>query len=90
MLCTLWNDYNFKSLRTNNHVKRWHHRLNNVVYPRFYQFIHAIQNDYVYNSALLSRHLHVATDILPPWKKIFVNRNARLHKIQKNFLKNKH
>ena len=25
----LWNYYDFKSLRTNNHVERWHHRLNN-------------------------------------------------------------
>ena len=34
----LWNYYDFKSLRTNNHVGGWHHRLNNVVYLLFVQF----------------------------------------------------
>ena len=28
---TLWNYYDFRSLRTNNHLEGWHHRLNNVV-----------------------------------------------------------
>ena len=53
----LWNYYDFKSLRTNNHVKGWYHRLNNTVYPHLYLFICAIQNDYAYNSATPSRHL---------------------------------
>ena len=83
----LWNYYDFKSLRTNNHVEEWHHRLNNnlnnVVYPHFYLFIRAIQNDYAYNSAILSRHL--ATGILPPRKKLFVNRNTRLHNLEERF-----
>ena len=64
----LWNCYDFKSLRTSNHIKGWHHRLNNFVYPQFYLFIRAIQNDYAYNSAISSRHL--TTSILPPCKKI--------------------
>ena len=80
----LWNYYDFKSLRTNNHIEGWHHRLNNnlnnVVYPHFYLFIRAIQNDYAYNSAISSRHL--ATGILPPRKKLFVNRNIRLHNLE--------
>ena len=76
----LWNYYDFKSLRTNSHVKGWHHRLNNVVYPHFYLFIPAIQNDYAYNSAISSRHL--ATSILTPWKKLCVNRNTRLHNLE--------
>ena len=71
----LWNYYDFKSLRTNNHVEEWHHRLNNdlnnVVYPYFYLFIRAIQNNYAYNSAISLRHL--TSSILPPWKKLFVN-----------------
>ena len=79
-----WNYYDFKSLRTNNHVERWHHRLNNnlnnVVYPHSYLFIRAIQNDYAYNSAISSRHL--ATGILPRWKKLLVNRNTRLHNLE--------
>ena len=83
----LWNYYDFKSLRTNNHVEGWHHRLNNdlnnVVYPQFYLFIRTIQNDYAYNSAILSRHL--ATGILPPRKKLFVNRNTRLHNLEERF-----
>ena len=83
----LWNYYDFKSLRTNNHVEGWHHRLNNdlnnVVYPQFYLFIRTIQNDYAYNSAILSRHL--ATGILPPQKKLFVNRNTRLHNLEERF-----
>ncbi|CAF1103817.1 unnamed protein product [Rotaria sordida] len=83
----LWNYYNFKSLRTNNHVEGWHHRLNNdlnnVVHPHFYLFIRAIQNDYAYNSAISSRHL--ATGILPPRKKLFVNRNARLQNLEERF-----
>ena len=81
----LWNYYDFKSLRTNNYVEGWHHRLNNnlnnVVYPHFYLFIRAIQNDYAYNSVISSRHL--ATGILPPRKKLFVNRNTRLHNLEK-------
>ena len=76
----LWNYYDFKSLRTNNYVEGWHHRLNNVVYPHFYLFIRAIQNDYAYNSAISSRHL--TTSILPPWKKLLVNRNTRLHNLE--------
>ena len=63
----LWNYYDFKSLRTNNYVKGWHHRLNNAVYPHFYLFIRAIQNDYAYNSAILSHYL--AIGILPLRKK---------------------
>ncbi|CAF1106231.1 unnamed protein product [Rotaria sordida] len=47
---TLWNYYDFESLRTNNNLEGWHHRLNsdlnNVVHPHFYMFIRAIQNDY--------------------------------------------
>ena len=74
----LWNYYDFKSLRINNYVERWHHRLNNdlnnVVYPHFYLFIRAIQNGYAYSSAISSHHL--ATSILPPWKKLFVSRNT--------------
>ena len=74
----LWNYYDFKSLRTNNHVEGWDHRLNNDlnngIYPHFYLFTHAIQNDCAYNSAILSRHL--ANSIRPPRKKLFVNRNA--------------
>ena len=31
----LWSYYDFKSLRTNNYVEGWHHRLNNVVYLHF-------------------------------------------------------
>ena len=46
---TLWNYYDFRSLRTNNHLEGWYHRLNNVVHPHFYLFIGAIQNDYAYN-----------------------------------------
>jgi hypothetical protein len=82
----LWNYYDFKSLRTNNHVEGWHHRLNNdlnIVHPHFYIFIRAIQNDYAYNSAILSRHL--ATGVLPPRKKLFVNRNARLRNLEERF-----
>ncbi len=51
----LWNYYDFKSLRTNNHVEGWHHRLNNylnIVHPHFYLSIRAIQNGYAYNSAI--------------------------------------
>ena len=79
----LWNYYDFKSLRTNNHVEEWHHRLNNVVCPHFYLFIRAIQNDYAYNSEILSRHL--ATGILSPRKKLFVNRNTRLYNLEECF-----
>ena len=83
----LWNYYDFKSLRINNHVERWHHRLNNdlnnVVYPYFYLFIRAIQNDYAYNSTISSRHL--ATGILPPRKRLFVNRNTRLRNLEERF-----
>ncbi len=64
----------------------WHHRLNNdlnIVHPHFYLFIRAIQNDYAYNSAILSRHL--ATGVLPPRKKLFVNINARLHNLEERF-----
>ena len=50
---TLWNYYDFKSFRINNHLEGWHHRLNNdlhnVVHLHFYLFIRAIQNDYAYN-----------------------------------------
>ncbi|CAF3969809.1 unnamed protein product, partial [Rotaria sp. Silwood1] len=74
-------------LRTNNHVEGWHHRLNNdlnnVVHPHFYLFIRAIQNDYAYNSAISSRHL--ATGKLPSRKKLYVNRNARLHNLEERF-----
>ena len=65
------------------HVEGWHHRLNNVTYSHFYLFSRSIQNDYAYNSAILSRHL--ATGILPPRKKLFVNRNARLHNLEERF-----
>ncbi len=67
-------------------VKGWHHRLNNdlnIVHPHFYLFIRAIQNEYAYNSAILSRHL--ATGVLPPQKKLSVNRNARLHNLEERF-----
>ncbi|CAF3713684.1 unnamed protein product [Rotaria sp. Silwood1] len=88
---TLWNYYDFKNLRTNNSLDRWHHRLNsdlnNAVHPHFYVFIHAIQNDYAYNSAILSRHLQTGT--LSPWKKLFVNRNARLNNLEERFKQNK-
>ena len=50
------------------------------MYPHFYLFIRTIQNDYAYNSAISSRHL--ATGILPPWKKLLVNRNTRLHNLE--------
>ena len=80
----LWNYYDFKSLRTNNHLEGWHHRLNidlhNVVHQHFYLFIRAIQNDYAYNSAISSRHL--ATGTLPPRKKLFVKRNTRLNTLE--------
>ncbi|CAF1075997.1 unnamed protein product [Rotaria sordida] len=84
---TIWNYYDFKSLKTNNHVEGCHHRLNNdlnnVVHPHFYIFIHVIQHDYAYNLAISSCHL--ATGILPPRKKLFVNRNARLHNLEERF-----
>jgi hypothetical protein len=87
---TLWNYYDFKSLRTNNSVEGWHHRLNsdlnNVVHPHFYVFIRAIQNDFAYNSAISSRHLQ--TGALPPRKKLFVNRNARLNNLEERFKQN--
>ena len=57
--------------------------LNNVVHSHFYLFIRAIQNYYAYNSALLSCHL--ATGILPLRKKMFVNRNARVHNLEECF-----
>ncbi|CAF3401864.1 unnamed protein product [Rotaria socialis] len=80
----LWNYYDFKSLRTNNHLEGWHHRLNNdlnnVVHPHFYLFIRAIQNDYAYNSAISSCHL--ANGVLPPRKNLYVNRNARLQNLE--------
>ena len=50
------------------------------MYPHFYLFIRAIQNDYAYNSAISSRHL--ATGILPLQKKLLVNRNTRLHNLE--------
>ena len=57
---TLWNYYDFKSLRTNNHVEGWHHRrhtdLNNVTHPHFYVFLRTSQNDYAYNAAVGARH----------------------------------
>ena len=55
----LWNYYDFKSLRTNNHVEGWYYRLNNVIYPHFYLFIRAIQNDYAYNSTISSSSRHL-------------------------------
>ena len=83
----LWNYYDFKTLRTNNHIEGGHHRLNNdlnnVVYPHFYLFIRAIQNNYAYNSAASSRHL--ATGILPLRKKLFVNRDGRLYNLEERF-----
>ena len=51
------------------------------MYPYFYLFIRTIQNDYAYNSAISSRHL--ATGLRPPRKKLFVNRNTRLHNLDK-------
>ena len=75
-----WNYYDFRSLRTNNHLEGWHHRLNNVVHPHFYLFIRAIENDYAYNWAILSGHL--ATGLWPPQKKLFVNRNAWLNNFE--------
>jgi hypothetical protein len=84
---SLWNYYDFESLRTNNHVEGWHHRLNNdlnnINHPHFYLFIRAIQNDYAYNSAMSLRHL--ATGVLPPRKKLFVNRNVRLHDLENRY-----
>ncbi|CAF1101598.1 unnamed protein product [Rotaria sordida] len=77
----------YNGAQTNNHVEGCHHRLNNdlnnVVHPHFYIFIHVIQNDYAYNLAISSCHL--ATGILPPRKKLFVNRNARLHNLEERF-----
>jgi hypothetical protein len=77
-------DYDFESLRTNNHVDGWHHRLNNhsnnIYHPHFHLFIRAIQNDYAYNSAISLRHL--ATGALPPRKKLFVKRNVQLHDLE--------
>ena len=76
----LWNHYDFKSLRTNKHVEGWHHRLNNVTHPYCHLFIRAIQDDYAYSLAC-----HLATGILTPQKKSFVNRNARLHNLEEHF-----
>ena len=77
----------FDSLRTNNHVEGWHHRLNNdlhnVTHPHFYIFIREIQNDYAYNAAISSRHS--ATGALAPRKKLFVNRNVRLHDLENRY-----
>ncbi|CAF1113890.1 unnamed protein product [Didymodactylos carnosus] len=72
---------------TNNSLEGWHHRLNidlnHIIHPHFYMFIRAIQNDYAYNSAISSRH--TATDTIPPRKKLFVNRNARLHDLENRY-----
>ncbi|CAF1547919.1 unnamed protein product [Didymodactylos carnosus] len=46
-------------------------------------FIRAIQNDYAYNSAISSRH--TATGAIPPRKKLFVNRNVRLHDLENRY-----
>ncbi|CAF4579652.1 unnamed protein product [Rotaria sp. Silwood1] len=84
---TLWNYFDFKSLRTNNNLEDWHHRLNNdlnnVVHPHFYILIRSVQNDHAYDSAILLRHLK--TGALPPRKKLFVNRNARLNNLEERF-----
>ncbi|CAF1163796.1 unnamed protein product, partial [Didymodactylos carnosus] len=81
---SLWNYFDFKSSRTNNSSEGWHHRLNtdlnHVIHPHFYMFIRAIQNDYAYNSAISSRH--TAIGAIPPRKRLFVNRNARLHDLE--------
>jgi hypothetical protein len=57
--------------------------LNHITHPHFYMFIRAIQNDHAYNSAISSRH--IATGALPPRKKLFVNRNARLHDLENRY-----
>ncbi|CAF0967938.1 unnamed protein product [Didymodactylos carnosus] len=84
---SLWNYFNFKSLRTNNNLEDRHYRLNNdlnhINHPHFYVFIRAIQNDYAHNAATLSRHL--ATGTLPPRKKLYVNRNARLLNLEDRY-----
>ncbi|CAF1035928.1 unnamed protein product [Didymodactylos carnosus] len=73
--------------KTNNSLEGWHHRLNtdlnHIIHPHFYMFIRAIQNDYAYNSAISSRH--TATGAIPPRKKLFVNRNARLHDLENRY-----
>ncbi|CAF1371580.1 unnamed protein product, partial [Didymodactylos carnosus] len=79
---SLSNYFDFKSSKANNSLEGWEHRLNtdlnHIIHPHFYMFIRTIQNDYAYNSAILSRH--TATSAIPPRrKKLFVNRNARLH-----------
>ena len=87
----LWNYYDFESLRTNNHLEGWHHRLNNdlnnVTHPHFYVFLRAIQSDYAYNSAISSRYS--MTGKLAPRKKLFVSRNARLHDYETRFKEQK-
>ncbi|CAF0812874.1 unnamed protein product [Didymodactylos carnosus] len=84
---SLWNYFDFKSSRTNNSLEGWHHRLNfdlnHIIHPHFYMIIRAVQNNYAHNSAILSRH--TATSTIPSRKKLFVNRNARLHDLENRY-----
>ena len=50
----LWNYYDFKSLKTNNHIEGWLDQLIKVVHPHLSM---QIQNDYAYNSVMSSCHL---------------------------------
>ncbi|CAF1138394.1 unnamed protein product [Rotaria sordida] len=79
----LWDDDD-RALFSYDGIIDFNNHLNNVVHPRFYLFIRAIQNDYAYKSAISSRH--PATGILSPRKKLFVNRNARLHNLEEHFI----